>query len=296
MTLTHSQARRYLEQSLHGPLPPSAQDRLQAHLRRCADCRAYAGQSARWHDELAQSLPALWPRRQANRAQLARTVERVLPGRGPRRPRFAATAHSLLQLALLLALVSAAFWYFDRLSGLADVAATPEDTAFVDPAFPNPQMAGEALAVRFDLDFNRLPGEEIAFYVPVCDGVEFVPSASALFRKLHLGQALPECSLQPSDTVLLAPGASQQVLLVYRNPLGSPVSFHIEPTSRTALSQPFAQALCGAPAGAGNACTTFQAPPHGIWARFVSFTAPSGARPGAHVTVTARVQWTRDGH
>ena len=290
MYLTHSQAERYLEQLLDGPLPAAERKSLDAHLRICATCRAYAEQSAQFHAQLSQSLPTLWPRRQASRAQLAQTISRVEAQQGRRRRWFASAAHSLLRLVLLLAIATAAFWYFER------QGAAPEDAAFSDPDIPSAEMADQVVAVRFDLDFNGLPGGEIEFYVPVCDGVEYVPSASALFHKLNLGQPLPECDLQPTDTILLAPGDTHELLLVYRNPSASAVRFSFEPTSHTNFSQPFLQALCNDAAAAtpATSCATYEAPPRGIWAKFLAVKASPATPPGAHVHVTARVQWTRD--
>lgn len=299
MSLNHRQAERYLEQSLDGPLPAAQQAWLQEHLRDCAACRAYAERAERFHSDLVRDMPALWPARRASRARLAQTLERIEARRRDPQHWFRTSGQIVLRLALLLVLGAAAFLHFR--GGAVRDTATPEDAAFVDPAFPDAQMAAEALAVRFELDFNGLPGEEIELYVPVCDGVEFVPSASALFRKLNLGQPLPECSLQPSDTILIAPGASHQLLLVYRNASASPVQFRMEPTSRTALSDPFARALCGTrgdasePGAAAPTCAMYEAPPRGIWAKFITLNAPLSAKPGAHVTVYARVHWTQDG-
>lgn len=290
MSLSHRQAQRFIEQRLDGPLPQQVQEELRRHLGHCRDCRAYERRAAGFHWELSGSLPALWPLRKASGAELADTLARIERSQQKRqrlRP-VRWVANTVATVALVLVIFFAASWL---LTGDEDIV---EDDAFYDGFFQSPQLAESYVAVHLQLDAGDLPGEGIDIYYPVCDGVEYLPPAGALFRKLIQGEPLPECELRPSKTIFLAPGEAQEVLFVYSNASRSPARFRFVPTSRTEASYPLAMSLCGAPgAGPGSferECRVHEAPPRGLWARYFTFSLPVTARPGSHVNVTARIQ------
>jgi hypothetical protein len=290
MTLSHRQAQEFIDRQLDGPLTPGVQQALSKHLEACADCYDYAREAIQLDAKLVETLPALWPARQASTATLAATLGRIEEAQGKRlRRRFPTQALTTVFGLLLILLFSSLF-----LEHLASTDQPVEEAAFND-TFPGIDEASAGLVnVHFELDGRELPGEGIDLYYPLCDGIEYYPPAGSLAQKLELGEPLPDCKLQPSRTILLAPGESRDVLLVYRNPANVPVTFRIVPTSRTELAVPFSTQLCGARSAgddlASTNCAVRSAPAWGIWAEFITFEAPVTAEPGAHVTITARVQ------
>lgn len=290
MLLSHKQAQSYIEQRLDGPLPPQVREQLRRHLGQCAHCRAYEQRATGFHRELSRSLPARWPRRQAPGAEVAGALARI-EGRRQKRRRlrpFGWAVNVAATVALVLATFFAASWF------LPQGDQTREDDAFYDGFFQSPEMAEDYVAVHLQLDARNLPGEGLDIYYPICDGVEYIPPAGTLFRKLAQGEPLPECELRPSETIFLAPGETQEVLFVYSNASRTPVRFRFVPTTRTGASYPLVMALCGAagiePATFERDCLVHEAPAHGLWARYFTFSVPLTVRPGSHVNVTARLQ------
>lgn len=293
-SLSHEEAQALIQRQLDTSLMPQEHEALDCHLQECADCCQYARRAIRFDAELAQSLPALWPARRTSPARLAEAVnriERTGRSRGVKRT-VVRSAQGVLALAALVVIVSVAMWQ------LQPKVRELEEAAFSDLVFRSDELATQYLSVHFDLDYGALPGDGIDLYYPLCDGVEYFPPAGSLARKLALGEPLPECEMRPSETILLAPGESRDVLLVYHNPRPEPVTFRFVPTTRTDLNRPFAAALCGA-RGQGNRvtgdCAPHTAPAHGLWAEFITFSAPPTAAPGSHVTVNGRIELVGDG-
>ena len=294
MSLSHQQAQRFIEQGQDGPLPQQVQEQLRQHLGQCAHCRAYERRAADFHGELSRSLPLLWPTRQASGAEVAEALDRIERRRESRRRwrPLRGAANVVATVAVVLVIFLAASWL------LPQDEQRREDDAYYDGFFQSPEMAEEYVAVHLQLDDRDLPGDGLDSYYPICDGVEYIPPAGMLFRKLAQGEPLPECELRPSKTIFLAPGEAQEVLFVYSNIGASPARFRFVPTTRTSASYPLVMALCGAPA-AGPAsferdCTVHEAPARGLWARYFTFSVPPTVRPGSHVNVTARIQWLED--
>lgn len=290
MSLSHQQAQSFIEHRLDGPLPQQAQEQLRQHLDQCGPCRAYEERATVFHQKLSRSLPALWPLRKASGAELAEALAHI-ERHHQKRPRLRPlrrAANVAATVALVLAIFFAASWLFTGDEEL------PENDAFYDGFFQSPELAEAYVAVHLEVDTRDLPGEGIDIYYPICDGVEYIPPAGALFRKLLQGEPLPECELRPSKTIFLAPGEAQEILFVYSNTSGSPVRFRFVPTTQTEASYPLAMALCGAPGARSDSferdCTVHEAPPRGLWARYFTFAVPVTARPGSHVNVTARIQ------
>lgn len=59
--LSHSQARLWIEQAADGILNLEQQGVLDAHLKGCAECRAFAAELAALESSLSESLKAHWP-------------------------------------------------------------------------------------------------------------------------------------------------------------------------------------------------------------------------------------------
>mgnify|MGYP003336595852 FL=1 len=60
-TMSHDQARQWIEQAADGLLGAEQENVLEAHLASCAECRAYAAELANLETALSAALQAHWP-------------------------------------------------------------------------------------------------------------------------------------------------------------------------------------------------------------------------------------------
>jgi hypothetical protein len=194
-----------------------------------------------------------------------------------------------LKAAAAAAAILLIFWF------LRPPASTVEEPAFDDTFFQSSEFATKYVSVQLEIDEQGLPGSGFDIYYPICDGIEYFPTAASLAQKLALGEPLPECELRPSKTFLLVPGETQEVLFVYSNPARETVAFRLEPASETPVTEGLNAALCGTAAGGyeSGECLTHYARARGLWAKYFAFKVPVSAKPGSHVNVMVRVDWER---
>ncbi len=76
-TLTHEQARRYLQAAADGQLDPSFQPALERHLADCPQCQRFAERLDALEARLANELPTAWPISSVAEPQVASTVEKI---------------------------------------------------------------------------------------------------------------------------------------------------------------------------------------------------------------------------
>jgi hypothetical protein len=76
-TLTHEQARQYLQATVDRQLNPNHQPALERHLAGCPGCQRYAEQLALLEMRLEVELQAAWPIQPVAESQAASTVEKI---------------------------------------------------------------------------------------------------------------------------------------------------------------------------------------------------------------------------
>ena len=146
MTLSHEQARKYLQIAADGFLEERQQSDLDRHLAGCAECRAYAHELAWLDARLSRSLQERWPDRSQTEADQINALEIIRSqSRSSQLKNSASTAlRTLAWAGLAVSLVILLTWSIRNLAPrpAADGGFSPTPTRLV--------MATEAVLVSPD--------------------------------------------------------------------------------------------------------------------------------------------------
>ncbi len=283
MALSHRQAKLYIEMTLDGTLPEAVRTRLDEHLMGCADCRAYAQEWMAFDDVLAQSLSGLGAALPASPQKIVETLSVVAARRQRWRfwQPFQVSGRVLLNGVMILALVVAAFWFLRPPETAVDTPTITPQIAETAVTYTIASLTSDYVVVHFD--FGGSDGLELVH--PACDGMAVMPQPDALAQVATSGET-SYCELITSSTLLLKPGESRQVLLVYRSSNENEIELSLMPQSITDLNRPFVQGICRrAIVTAGEPCITANVGGGSVWASYVELTAPETAVLGSSIVV-----------
>ncbi len=146
MSLSHRQAREYLQAVADGLLGVAERTELQHHLEGCSQCRAYAADLERLEAALARSLQARWPRARLNDPKLRRSMAKVQDRLGRKHwlQRIYDLAQAVAWAGLTVALFIAVVWLFRTVT--PQLATTPiKSPTPVPTATPVPTLTREAI-------------------------------------------------------------------------------------------------------------------------------------------------------
>lgn len=288
MTISHRQAKLYIDMALDGTLSAAMQARLDEHLAGCADCRAYAQEWLQFDETLAHSLAGLGAAPPAAPQKVSDTLAAI----AARRQRwqfwrpFQMSGRVILNGIVLIVLIIGAFWLLRPPETAVDTPTlTPDTTATAVPDTVA-SLTSDYVVVHFD--FGGSEGLELVH--PACDGMAAMPQADALAQVTASGET-PYCELITSNTLLFKPGESRQALLVYRSSNENEIELSLTPQSITDLSHPFIQGICRQDVVATNqSCVTASVGGGSVWARYVDLTAPETAVLGSSIVVSIHVR------
>ncbi len=296
MTLSHRKAKLYLEMALDRPLSEAMQASLDTHLVGCAECRAYDEQLARFDDLLARSLSDLGDAPPASAQTLAQTA--VLAQSSRRRYQAWQPFRTGWQLAtsgvMLVVLIGVAFWFLRPPETAVDeISQTPEPQVTADPErTAEPSEAITALTSDYVVVHFAFAGavEGLELYHPACDGMAYIPQPEMLASAAAEGET-NYCELIASNTLLLKPGESRQLLLVYRNSQEDDAILTFEPQSVNVWERPFIQAICNQDdVRANQDCANHDVHGEGVWARYITVQTPETAQLGSSIVVRFNVR------
>ncbi len=190
MTLTHEQARQYLQVAVDGSLEARQQAELDRHLADCAECQAYAQEIASLDTRLSRVLQARWPDQTRTEADQAYALGRIQSQSRSSNLRNTASAafRTLAWAGLAVSLIILLSWSIRNLTprpaaegsssptpaGLGPatdvVDVSPDRTPDVPLETPTPQPAlvegaglFPAINFQFAIDFPAAP-EQLAIY------------------------------------------------------------------------------------------------------------------------------------
>ncbi len=137
MSLSHEQARDYLQAAVDGRLSAEAAEELQEHLERCVECRQYAAQLAELEDRLSRSLQMRWTDPPRDKQQVHQTVVKVQARIEKRKwaRRVFDAAQAAAWVGLAVALVVVVGWIF---AVVTPQLATPAEEPVVTRVIPSP--------------------------------------------------------------------------------------------------------------------------------------------------------------
>ncbi len=190
MTLTHEQARQYLQVAVDGSLEARQQADLDRHLAGCVECQVYAQELASLDARLSRALQARWPDQTRTEADQAYALGRIQSqSRSAHLKHTASTAiRTLAWAGLAVSLIILLTWSIRNLTprpaaeggssptptGLGTatdvVLISPDRTPDVPLQTPTPQPAliegaglFPAINFQFAIDFPAAP-EQLAIY------------------------------------------------------------------------------------------------------------------------------------
>jgi hypothetical protein len=289
MTISHRQAQKYSNMALDGTLSAAKQARLEEHLADCAECRAYAQEWGQFDDVMTRSLAGLGDAPPASPQKVADTLTAI----AVRRQRwrmwhpFQVSGRVVLNAAMLLVLIAAAFWFL-----------RPPETAVDSPTLsPEPQatavpvgitsLISDYVVVHFDFGGSS-DGLELVH--PTCDGMSAMPQPEALSQAVGSGET-PYCELINSNTLLFQPGETRQVLLIFRNNNENEIDLTFTPETITDMNRPFIQGICRRDRVRNNeTCASSTVGGGGVWASYVDLTAPDTAVLGESIVVPIQIR------
>jgi hypothetical protein len=293
MSISHRQAKLYIDMALDGTLSEAMQARLDEHLAGCADCRAYAQEWVQFDNVLARSLAGLGSAPPASPQKISRTLTQITARRQKWRlwQPFRVSSRVALNGALLLALIMAAFWFLrppetavdsPTLTPAAAETAVPDKVTNAIAA-----LTSDYVVVHFDFGGST---EGLELVHPACDGMASLPQPDALAQVAANGEA-PYCELISSNTLLFKPGESRQALLIYRSSNENEVELSFTPQAVTDLNRPFIQGICRQNMVTANQpCATVNVGGGGVWARYVDLVTPETAVLGTSIVVSINIR------
>ncbi|MCB9421543.1 MAG: zf-HC2 domain-containing protein [Ardenticatenaceae bacterium] len=288
MTISHRQAKLYIDMALDGTLSEAMQVRLDEHLAGCTGCRIYAQEWMLFDDALTHSLAGLGASPPVPPQQIARTLTAVATRRQQWRfwQPFQASGRVMVNGLVLVAFIVAVFWFLRPPETAVD---SPTPSATVEPDIEADTIASltsDYVVVHFD--FGGSDGLELVH--PACDGMASLPQPDTLAQVAASGET-PYCELITSNTLLFKPGESRQALLIYRSSIENEVELSFTPQTVTDLNRPFVQGICRQDVvTTGESCYRTTVGGGSVWASYIDLTAPETAVLGTSIVVSINVR------
>lgn len=137
--LTHAQARQRIEQAADGLLDAAKQQDLAAHLKGCADCRAFAAELAALENEIGRTLKAHWGQPSLPKSSEEELLKELQKKFGTGSP---AGGPPFMLIGLLIIPLILLLWWFANAGGSApDAEPTATDTQTLVASATQPAAA-----------------------------------------------------------------------------------------------------------------------------------------------------------
>lgn len=139
--ITHLRARKLLELTLDGALDEAQVRALDQHMAICSDCRVYALETAKFDQQLRQSLQTRWPQLLSKETELVSTIAEIPPQtrKNQMKVKLANTVRNFGWVALVILLVASLVWTIKTLApipgqGPAGVITPQATTTILQPS------------------------------------------------------------------------------------------------------------------------------------------------------------------